>query len=163
VDWGDAQDYVAWLNRMTGTDSYRLLSEAEWEYAARGITSAQAPHPDYPWGNEIGRGNANCDRCGSRWDNKQTAPVGSFKDNQFRLYDMVGNIWQWVEDCHQEHYDAEPTDGSAWTTPNCGSRVVRGGSWYASPEYLRSASRWGPPLDRANYLGFRVGRTLLPP
>jgi hypothetical protein len=81
VDWSDAQNYVAWLNSMTSTDSYRLLSEAEWEYAARGVTSAQAPHPDYTWGNDIGRGNANCGGCGSQWDNKQTAPVGSFKDS----------------------------------------------------------------------------------
>jgi formylglycine-generating enzyme required for sulfatase activity len=87
VSWRDAQEYVAWLNRMTGTDSYRLLSEAEWEYAARGVTSAQSPHPDYPWGNEIGRGNANCRNCGSQWDGKQTAPVGSFKQNAFGLYD----------------------------------------------------------------------------
>jgi formylglycine-generating enzyme required for sulfatase activity len=145
VDWRDVQDYVAWLNRMTGTDSYRLLSEAEWEYAARGVTSAQAPHPDYPWGNAIGRGNANCNDCGSQWDNKQTAPVGSFKDNQFGLYDMAGNIWQWLEDCYQEHYDAEPTDGSASTTPDCDSRVVRGGSWVNFPEDLRSANRSGTP------------------
>jgi hypothetical protein len=92
VDWHDAQNYVAWLNRMTGTNSYRLLSEAEWEYAARGVTSAQAPHLDYPWGNEIGRDNANCDHCGSEWDHKQTAPVGSFKANDFGLYDMVGTF-----------------------------------------------------------------------
>jgi formylglycine-generating enzyme required for sulfatase activity len=164
VDWRDAQNYVAWLNRMIGTDSYRLLSEAEWEYAGRGVTSAQAPHPNYPWGNNIGRGNANCDGCGSRWDNKQTAPVGSFKDNQFGLYDMAGNIWQWVEDCYQEHYDAEPTDGSAWTTPDCDSRVVRGGSWEDYPVLLRSARRnWMTPISRDDDLGFRVGRTLLPP
>jgi formylglycine-generating enzyme required for sulfatase activity len=100
VNWPDAHDYVAWLNRLTGTDSYRLLSEAEWEYAARGVTSAQAPHPIYPWGNEIGRGNANCSGCGSQWDGKQTAPVGSFKHNAFGLYDMAGNVWLWVL-CHE--------------------------------------------------------------
>jgi formylglycine-generating enzyme required for sulfatase activity len=150
VDWHDAQNYVAWLNRMTGSDSYRLLSEAEWEYAARGVTSAQAPHPDYPWGSEIGRGNANCNGCGSQWDNQQTAPVGSFKDNQFGLYDMAGNVWQWVEDCYQEDH--------------CSLRVVRGGSWYLKPEVLRSANRDGvTPRDRNSLLGFRVGRTLLPP
>jgi formylglycine-generating enzyme required for sulfatase activity len=164
VNWRDAQDYVVWLNGMTGTNSYHLLSEAEWEYAARGVTSAQAPHPDYPWGNEIGKGNANCDGCGSQWDNKQTAPVGSFKDNQFGLYDMAGNIWQWVEDCYQEHYDETPTDGSAWTTRDCNERVVRGGSWVDYPGGLRSASRYrGSTVDRDNNLGFRVGRTFLPP
>jgi hypothetical protein len=150
-------------NRMIGTDSYHLLSEAEWEYAARGITSAQAPHSDYPWGNEIGRGNANCIGCGGQWDSKQTAPVGSFEDNQFGLYDMVGNISQWVEDCYQE-LDAEPTDGSAWTTPDCDGRVVRGGSWVDTPEGLRSANRGeSTPIFRYGYVGFRVGRTLLSP
>src|SRR5215475_13255183 len=149
---------------MTGTDSYRLLSEAEWEYAARGVTSAQALHSHYPWGNEIGRGNANCDGCGSQWDDKQTAPVGSFKGNQFGLHDMAGNVWQWVEDCYQDDYDAEPTDGSAWTTPDCSFRVVRGGSWDVIPELLRSAFRFrNSPNNRFNFLGFRVGRMLLPP
>jgi formylglycine-generating enzyme required for sulfatase activity len=163
VLWRDAQDYVAWLNRMTGTHSYRLLSEAEWEYAARGITSAQAPHPDYPWGNEIGKGKANCDGCGSQWDNKQTAPVGSFKANAFGLYDMTGNVWQWVEDCLHENLDGAPTDGSAWTTLDCDNRVVRGGSSNYNRENLRSAYRVGDnPGSEYDALGFRVGRTLAP-
>jgi formylglycine-generating enzyme required for sulfatase activity len=164
VDWRDAQNYVTWLNRMTGTDSYRLLSDAEWEYSARGVTSAQAPHPNYPWGNEIGRNNANCDGCGSQWDKKQTAPVGSFKNNAFGLYDMAGNVWQWVEDCYQKDSDSVPTDGSAWTTGDCGNRVVRGGFWIGNPRSLRSANRsWLTPNYWDNSLGFRVGRTLLPP
>ena len=86
VNWDDAQQYVAWLSRVTG-QPYRLLTEAEWEYAARaGTTTA------YYWGDEIGKGNANCDGCGSQWDTKQTAPVGSFAPNAFGLYDMAGNV-----------------------------------------------------------------------
>ena len=93
VTWDDAQQYVAWFSKMTGKP-YRLLSEAEWEYAARaGTTTA------YSWGDEIGKGNANCNGCGSEWDGRQTAPVGSFAPNQFGLYDMHGNVWEWVEDC----------------------------------------------------------------
>jgi formylglycine-generating enzyme required for sulfatase activity len=134
------------------------------EYAARGITSAQAPHPNYPWGNEIGKNNANCDGCGSQWDGKQTAPVGSFKPNEFGLYDMAGNVWQHVEDCYQQGFDSVPTDGSARMTGDCEYRVVRGGSWYLVPQFLRSATRnGGTPSNRALDLGFRVGRTLLPP
>jgi formylglycine-generating enzyme required for sulfatase activity len=164
ADWRDAQDYVAWLNYMTGNSSYRLLSEAEWEYATRGATRAQAPHPDYPWGNEIGRGHANCIGCGSQWDNKQTAPVGSFEPNSFGLYDMVGNVWQWVEDCYHQDYNGAPTDGSAWTTGDCNVHEVRGGSWDNDPEDLRSANRSRFTTgDRYFDLGFRVGRTLLPP
>jgi formylglycine-generating enzyme required for sulfatase activity len=109
---------------MTGTDSYRLLSEAEWEYAARGVTSAQAPHPNYPWGNDIGRGNANCAGCGSQWDGKQTAPVASFKGNAFGLYDMHGNVFQWVEDCYAEKLDGAPADGAVWPVAAPGGRQV---------------------------------------
>jgi formylglycine-generating enzyme required for sulfatase activity len=98
VSWDDAKAYVAWLSRMTGK-TYRLLTGAEWECAARAGTKTA-----YYWGNEIGKNNANCDGCGSQWDNKQTAPVGSFKSNAFGLYDMAGNVWQWVEDCYHDDY-----------------------------------------------------------
>jgi formylglycine-generating enzyme required for sulfatase activity len=90
--------------------SYRLLTEAEYEYATRAGTETA-----YPWGAEIGKGNANCNGCGSQWDGKQTAPVGSFAPNRFGLYDMVGNVWEWVEDCVHPSYNDAPTDGSAWT------------------------------------------------
>jgi formylglycine-generating enzyme required for sulfatase activity len=145
IDWHDAHDYVAWLNRMTGTDRYRLLSEAEWEYAARGVTRAEDPHPDYPWGNKIGRGNANCDGCDSRWGGRQPAPVGSFKSNAFGLYDMHGNVFEWVEDCYAEDLDGAPTDGSVWNEAcNSGTnRVLRGGSWFSAPKLLSSAFRVG--------------------
>jgi formylglycine-generating enzyme required for sulfatase activity len=143
------------------------LSEAEWEYAARGVTSAQEPHLDYPWSNEIGRGNANCDGCGSQWDNKQTAPVGSFKANAFGLYDMHGNVWQWVEDCYAENLDGAPADGAVWKEAcqdETSSRVVRGGSWDDVPGVLRSSNRGRnvPVAFRVNILGFRVARVLSP-
>jgi formylglycine-generating enzyme required for sulfatase activity len=158
VIWDDAQQYVAWLSRMTG-QPYRLLTEAEWEYAARaGTTTA------YYWGDEIGKGNANCAGCGSQWDGKQTAPIGSFAPNAFGLYDMAGNMYQWVQDCYHGDYNGAPTNGSAWTSGDCGRRVLRGGSWNFNPRFLRSASRfWSPSLFRDNVLGFRVGRTLVTP
>ena len=142
---------------MTGRP-YRLLTEAEWEYAARaGSTTA------YFWGDEIGKGNANCSGCGSQWDDRETSPVGSFKPNAFSLYDMAGNVWQWVEDCYHDNYNGAPTDGSAWTIGDCNRRVVRGGSWYYSPQNLRSALRsWLTTINRDGNVGFRLGRTLNP-
>src|SRR5262249_10151634 len=161
VSWDDAKTYVAWLSRTTGR-TYRLLSEAYWEYAARaGTTTA------YWWGDDITKGGqamANCRSCGSEWDGERTAPVGSFPANPFGLHDMHGNVWEWVEDCYHENYNQAPTDGSAWTTGNCAGRVVRGGSWVDNPEFLRSAIRGRSTAgNRFNDLGFRVGRTLLPP
>lgn len=162
VSWKDAKQYVAWLSRMTGKP-YRLLTEAEWEYAARGVTSAGEPHHLYPWGDEIGLGNANCNGCGSQWDNKSTSPVGSFKPNAFGLYDMAGNVWQWVEDCYQDSLAGLPDDGSPHTTADCNSRVTRGGSWDNFPPFLRSAHRDEDPVDgRFGKVGFRVARTLTP-
>src|SRR5262245_3850139 len=102
VSWDDAQAYVAWLSRMTDK-TYRLLTEAEWEYAARAGSQAA-----YSWGDEIGKGNANCGGCGSQWDSKETAPVGSFAANAFGLHDMHGNLWEWVEDCFHEDYNGGP-------------------------------------------------------
>jgi formylglycine-generating enzyme required for sulfatase activity len=155
VSWDDAQTYVAWLSKMTG-QPYRLLTEAEWEYAARaGTTTA------YYWGNDIGQRNANCDGCGSPWDNKQTSPVGKFAANQFGLYDMAGNVWQWVQDCYHGNYNGAPTDGSAWTSEDCSNRVLRGGSWVNSPQNLRATIRLRFVTEnRNNDRGFRVGRTL---
>lgn len=156
VSWNDAQRYVLWLSRMTDRP-YRLLTEAEWEYAARARTTTA-----YAWdSNEIGQGNANCNACGTRWDGEQTSPVGSFKPNSFGLYDMVGNVWQWVQDCYQSGYVGAPDDGSARTDGNCSLRSVRGGSWVSEPRVLRSANRfWYSPENRNNILGFRVARTL---
>jgi formylglycine-generating enzyme required for sulfatase activity len=158
VSWDDAKAYVGWLSTKTG-QSYRLLSEAEWEYAARAGGQTK-----YPWGDDIGKGQANCDGCGSQWDNKQTAPVGSFPPNPWGLYDMQGNVWQWVEDPYHDTYDGAPADGSVWARGGASSRVLRGGSWFDRPDFLRSALRgWGQPDGRYISIGFRVARTLLPP
>lgn len=165
VTWEEAKEYVDWLSRLTGK-AYRLLSEAEYEYAARaGTTTA------YPWGDDIklnGQAMANCDGCGGRWDDKQTAPVGSFAPNQFGLYDMVGNVFEYTEDCLHTayggaYYSQAPKDGSAWITDaDCKHRMVRGGSWLHHQSAVRVANRNEMLIyDRLPYLGFRVGRTLL--
>ena len=140
VNWNDAKQYVQWISQKTGK-TYRLLSEAEWEYAARaGTTTA------YSWGDDIGSGNANCVGCGSQWDNIQTAPAGSFQPNAFGLYDMHGNVWEWVEDCYKE---------------DCTKRVLRGGSWYFEPQFARAGKRLSlGPEFRYFSLGFRVARVL---
>ena len=157
VSWEDAQSYVSWLSVLTG-EAYRLPSESEWEYAARAGTVTK-----YSWGNEIGHNQANCDGCGSRWDGKQTAPVGSFASNAFGLHDMHGNVLEWVEDCWNPSYRGAPADGAAWTTGDCEKRVLRGGSWLSPPRYLRSANRYRNSSSiRVNYYGFRVARTLTP-
>jgi formylglycine-generating enzyme required for sulfatase activity len=156
VNWEDAQAYLAWLTRMTGK-TYRLLSEAEWEYAARAGTSTA-----YFWGDEIGSGTANCDGCGSKWD-KRTSPVGLFKPNAFGLYDIAGNVWRLVQDCYQANYSGAPTDGSAWIAGDCQNRVGRGGAWDVAPHLLRSAARIRvATVVRYGSLGFRVARTLVP-
>ena len=158
VSWEDARSYVSWLSGETGKP-YRLLSESEWEYAARGGTTAR-----YWWGNAIGRNRANCDGCGSRWDDDRTAPVGRFSPNEFGLHDVHGNVWEWVEDCWHDGYEGAPADGSAWLSGqggDCSSRVLRGGSWYDDPENLRSASRTSSLTEeRSSYDGFRVARAV---
>jgi formylglycine-generating enzyme required for sulfatase activity len=157
VNWDDAQQYVAWLSRQTGKP-YRLLSEAEWEYAARASSNGA-----YAWGENVGRENANCIGCGSQWDGRRTAPVGSFPANSFGLFDMAGNVWEWVQDCYQHNYDQAPTDGSARTSKDCTNRVIRGGSWNDQAPLLRSANRSGVAATyRDAAVGFRVARTLTP-
>jgi formylglycine-generating enzyme required for sulfatase activity len=160
VSWEDAQRYVQWLSKVTGKP-YRLLTGAEFEYAARAGTQTA-----YPWGDDIGKNNANCAGCGSQWDGRQTGPVGSFAANGFGLYDMVGNVWQMVQDCYYDNLDGAPTDGSAWTEQaNCRVRVVRGGSWDYPPERIRVAHpEWLTVGGYRNHrIGFRVARTLVAP
>ena len=158
VSWRDAKGYVEWLSRRAGKE-YRLLSESEWEYVARaGTTTA------YWWGDEIGKTRANCNSCGSRWDKDKTAPVGSFRANEFGLYDVHGNVWEWVEDCWHGSYEGVPGEGEAWVSGgDCSNRVLRGGSWNNKPRFLRSANRFGFSAGfRFYYYGFRIARTLTP-
>jgi formylglycine-generating enzyme required for sulfatase activity len=156
VSWGDAKQYVGWLSRLTGKD-YRLLTEAEWEFAARAGTTSR-----YSWGDGPGKGNANCDGCGSQWDRQQTAPVGSFKPNALGLYDMHGNVWEWVEDSWHHNYAGAPTDGSAWLQGGDPSyRVIRGGSWRNDTELIHAAVRVKRNINvQFDTLGLRVARTL---
>ena len=161
VNWEDAQAYVGWLSGKTG-EWYRLLSEAEWEYAARGGSGTR-----YWWGDEIGSGRANCEGCGSRWDDKQTAPVGSFRANGYGLYDVHGNVWEWMQDCWNDNYGGAPTDGKVWKSGDCSHRVLRGGSWDFNPRCLRSAYRSGGVTVSASatsafVLPGRSGRESLP-
>ena len=158
VDWNQVQTYVMWLSEKTGK-AYRLLSEAEWEYVARAGSGTRK----YNWGNEVGRNLANCVGCGSRWDREQTAPVGSFGANAFGLHDVHGNVSEWVQDCWNDSYVGAPADGSAWEQGDCDIRVMRGGSWFDSRKYLRSAYRgWGPHWMGHIFFGFRVARSLTP-
>jgi formylglycine-generating enzyme required for sulfatase activity len=157
VSWKDAKAYVAWLSKTAGK-GYRLLTEAEWEYAARaGTTTVRY------WGDALGSGNANCSGCGSRWDNEGTSPAGSFAPNPWGLYDMLGDADQWVEDCYHSSYVGAPGDAAAWVSGNCAQRVIRGGSWVTLPPDERAASRsQNTPGERSNDIGFRVARTITP-
>ena len=153
VSWDRAQSFIGWLNGKTG-GGYRLPTEAEWEYAARAGSTTK-----YSWGDDIGHNKANCDGCGSHWDDEQTAPVGSFAANAWGLHDMHGNVWEWVQDCWHDSYEGAPGDGSAWESGNCYKRVFRGGAWYNSARHLHSANRSGSVRDGwADFLGFRLAR-----
>ena len=156
VSWYDAWDYIDWLSAESGA-TYRLLSEAEWEYAARAGSSSK-----YSWGDDIGYGLANCNpQCADRF--QKTAPVGRFTANAFGLYDMHGNVWEWLDDCWNDSYRGAPSDGSIWGAGDCSKRVVRGGSWSDIPRHLRSANRNRVATGYRNVdLGFRVARTLSP-
>ena len=156
VTWEDAQAYARWLSETTGK-RFRLPSEAEWEYAARAGSETR-----FPWGDDVGRGNANCDGCGSRWDDERTAPVGSLPANAFGVHEMVGNVYEWVEDCGQYSYEGAPSDGSA-VAPDaaCRLHMIRGGSWLSLPRASRPANRVRSPVGFSDInVGFRVARDL---
>jgi len=154
VSWREAQAYVKWLTNQTGKP-YRLPSEAEWEYAARAGTVTA-----YWWGMQTGREKAVCFDCGTRWDSRSTAHVGSFEPNPFGLYDTAGNVMEWVYDCYQRNYEGAPVDGRAWQPGGeCNFRVARGGAFNKPSRSMRSASRNRfAPDTRINMLGFRVAR-----
>ena len=149
------KQFIPWLNRSTG-QTFRLPSEAEWEYAARAGSDTK-----YSWGNNVGNSMANCDGCGSQWDNKQTAPVKRFSANQFGLYDMHGNVWEWTADCSNSNYKEAPSNGSAWTRGDCRWRVLRGGSWNSKPGNIRASNRYWNFTDyRWDDGGFRLAQDM---
>lgn len=168
VSWWDAQAFVGWLNRKTGKGSYRLLTEAEFEYAAR----AGATGPFW-WGDQPSHEYANYGSAdeGNRLGEAQgrdvwvasTSPVGSFPPNAFGVHDMFGNIFQWIEDCYEIRGEDLPADGSAVKTGNCRTRGFRSNSFASNPHTLRAANRafpYPPNTRGRNYLGFRVAKTL---
>ena len=157
VNWNDAKEFLRWLSARTGR-TYRLPSEAEWEYAARAGSRATRP-----WGVALDAARANCGDCGTVWSARQTAPVGSFPANAFGLHDVIGNVLEWVEDCGGGSYEAAPRDGSPWRVADCTTRRVRGGSWYFHARVARNAARNASRADFRSYdLGFRVVRDLGP-
>jgi formylglycine-generating enzyme required for sulfatase activity len=162
VSWNDiTQQYLPWLSRKTGK-AYRLLSEAEWEYVARAGTNSP-----FWWGTAISTGQANYYGAvtyggGPKGENRaKSVPVDSFAANPWGLFNVHGNVWEWVQDCRNANYNGAPLDGAAWTTGDCSSRTLRGGSWDNNPGLLRSANRdRNTPDTRMDDVGFRVARTL---
>jgi formylglycine-generating enzyme required for sulfatase activity len=171
LTWEDATAFVGWLSNKTGK-SYRLPTEAEWEYMARAGTTTR-----YHFGNDE-RDLCTHDNVGD-WTAREesklaviancrdgygyTAPKGSFQPNSFGLFDVQGNVSEWVQDCWNEGYRGAPSDGSGWTGGDCARRIMRGGSWSHVPNYIRLAHRGRvSPFDRYDYVGFRVVRTLGP-
>lgn len=164
VSWDDVKVFLSWLNTETNSN-YRLPTEAEWEYAARAGTKTP-----FSTGNCISDQQANSEAntfidggCNQKGENrKKVLPVASFPPNPFGLYDMHGNVWEWVEDCWHQDYDDAPTDGSAWlgTAGNCQYHVMRGGTWHGMVSYMRSAYRFRyPQQTRTGGLGFRLARS----
>jgi formylglycine-generating enzyme required for sulfatase activity len=166
VSWNDAKQFVAWLTKKSGKP-YRLLTEAEWEYAARATTQAAEASQPFSTGATINYKQANYDANFTYGDGRmgvyrqKTLDVGSLPKNAFGLYDMHGNAWEWVEDCYKDNYDGAPTDGSAVNSPDCSLRILRGGAWNYQPQYLRSAYRYATaPGVRMENAGLRVARVL---
>jgi formylglycine-generating enzyme required for sulfatase activity len=177
VSWADAKAYVRWLSARTGC-SYRLPSEAEWEHVARAATSTMRY-----WGDDLGTRDA-CSHAnvadlngakGVNWSTAslhvfqcedgsvRTSPAASYQPNRFGLYDMLGNVWEWTEDCWNDSYEGAPRDGRAWLEGDCARRVVRGGSWNGRPRDVRAAKRNWDQIGYVNdNLGFRVVRSTEP-
>lgn len=153
VSWSDAQAFAQWLSAQTG-QRYRLPSEAEWEYAARG-----GGRGSYWWGFGLEPGRAACFDCGSPWDNTSTAPVGSFAPSAYGLYDTAGNVMEWVADCYHPTYDGAPADGHPRLDGDCRLRIARGGAFNKPSASMRAYARTKlDPETRLNNLGFRVAR-----
>ena len=154
VSWADAERYATWLAQATHKP-YRLPSEAEWEYAARGNTETK-----FWWGATLVSGKANCKGCGDPYDAAQPLKVGQFAPNPFGLYDMGGVVAQWVADCYHRDFTGAPSDGSAWLSGDCFTHVLKGGSWRNDPSYVRPASRDQYDTTVRYWThGFRVARS----
>jgi len=152
VSWKDATDYTQWLSEQTGYN-YRLPSEREWEYAAA------AGKDNYWWGFQVDKNKANCSVCGSQWDGKQTAPVGSFPPNPFGLYDTIGNVLEWTISCFHSSYINAPSTGHIWKGGDCSKKIARGSSFRSNKNALRRTIRHKfRPNARIVSLGFRVVR-----
>lgn len=154
VTWHDVELYLDWLSKKTGK-TYRLPTEAEWEYAARAGSTGE-----YWWGDEIGSKRANCRDCAPKISH-QSEPVDSFQPNPWGLYNVHGNVWEWTQDCWNKTYDGTPTGQEAWLEGDCRQRVMRSGSWYYFSKNLRSAWRAKNHSQVRSYgIGFRVVREL---
>jgi formylglycine-generating enzyme required for sulfatase activity len=154
VSWDDAHDFVSWMTQKTGK-KYRLPSEAEWEYAARAGTESP-----FWWGRTLIKGSANCEDCGDA-PLRKTTPAQSFRPNGFGLFDVAGNVAEWVEDCWNNNYRGAPADGTAWTSGQCLQRSLRGGSFASKSTFARSPARFMYDRDVRYYAnGFRVARDL---
>ncbi|SER74380.1 Formylglycine-generating enzyme, required for sulfatase activity, contains SUMF1/FGE domain [Nitrosomonas sp. Nm51] len=150
INWFEATAYVSWLGEQIHMQC-RLPTEAEWEYAARGGTQTV-----YPWGDDVSKNNANCDGCGSQWDKKESAPVGSFAANAFGLYDMSGNVWEWTCSNWREQFDGSEQSCND-DINDTQYRVLRGGSWFDNPGFVRSSARSDyHPANHLGLFGFRV-------
>ena len=155
VRYSDIKEYINWISKKTN-QLYRLPSEAEWEYVARAGTTTE-----YWWGDKMINGYANCRGCGTKWSGRMSAPVGSFKPNPWGLYDLHGNLLEYVEDCWINKHKNVADDASPTITSNCQSRVIKGGAWYYLPKASRSAYRARNDTRVFSYfIGFRVFREL---
>jgi len=155
VSWDDALAYTKWLSKQTGK-IYRLLSEAEWEYAARAGTRTS-----FWWGSGVGSSNAHCFDCKSDYNTSKPAKVGTYKPNSFGLYDTAGNLFEWVHDCYHRNYKEAPTDGSVWEGGDCEVRIVRGGAFRSPADSMRVENRNTFRSNKGQYnVGFRIAREL---
>ncbi|MDB5746465.1 MAG: hypothetical protein JWP72_1313 [Massilia sp.] len=155
VSWDDAQQYAKWLVAASGKP-YRLPTEAEWEFAARGGTATR-----YWWGEQTVAGKANCKDCGPPWTADRPASVGTFSANPYGLYDTSGSVWEWVGDCWHTNFRDAPADGRSWDQPSCRVRVIRGGSWREGAAYMVASTRFRYDASvRQSQNGFRVARSL---
>lgn len=155
VSWEDAQQYVKWLSTISAKP-YRLPTEAEWEFAARGGTATP-----FWWGEQMAAGKANCKECGPPWSDARPANTGSFAANPYGLHDTSGSVWEWVADCWHASYKSAPADGRAWDQPTCPLRVIRGGSWREGAAYMVASTRFRYDAGvRHAQNGFRVARSM---